>query len=321
MNLIEFSAPIMFGEIDTKISDDIKKSIGTLNDTVIIGFDDTSEWTIDIDNPMLIESYKPPFYNRRGEYAHKHSYFEALCHASTWYDRHRLIDSSNARYAVRYEKACDTILYPANIQIMAFVEQLHKKNVRFMCDLFDALKDGGIPHYEEIVKGLFRNVAIQIHFNKKSLSAEETLHTDHINSLLHMAVTLNGTRKILFVNINDNNRDKQLLDLKQNDVYLTSPTYIPHGIEIPQLDEKDASIAIQFRTLLSTKVASELYKNYTRKVCEIVCDTLKKYNGRFELPTYEEYVNEVDQIIKNAPVVDDDTPKKIKYTNKSLYFV
>src|SRR6185369_15286529 len=116
MNLIDFTIPILFGRLDEKIMNDIKNGMNPLDKSTIIGLDDTKEWSIDIDNPEIVSEYKPPIFNRRGEYAKKHSYFEILCHASSGSERHKLIDSANARYAKRYESAYRTSLYPSTIQ-------------------------------------------------------------------------------------------------------------------------------------------------------------------------------------------------------------
>jgi hypothetical protein len=332
LNLIDFSIPILFGNLDEKITNDIKSNLKPLDESTIIGLDDMKEWTIEIDNPQIISKYYPPIFNRRSEYAKHHSYFEMLSHASSGSDRHKLIESSNARYAKRYESSYRTTLYPCTIQIMALIEQIHKLNKQFKLDLTNSLKAKSIPHSDEIVSGMFRNVAVQFHFNKPSLPAEKTLHLDHINSCIHIAITLNGTRDILFV---DKNLDRQKITLKPNNVYLTSPTYVLHGIEVPELAEDNASISIQLRTLLSPESATNLYKNHTKDVCAIICDVLKRYDGKIVLPTYDEYRAELELIIKEASVypqglpvrensvtknmnTDIPIPSKIKYSNRDI---
>lgn len=318
MNLIDFPVPIMFGNLDEKITNDIKSNLKPLDDSMIISLDDMKEWTIEIDNPQIISKYYPPIFNRRSEYAKHHSYFEMLCHSSSGSNRHNLIESSNARYAKRYESSYRTTLYPCTIQIMALVELIHKLNKQFKLDLIESLKNKSIPHYDEIVSGMFRNVAVQFHFNKPSLPAEKTLHLDHINSCIHIAITLSGTRNILF---SDKNLDRQKITLKPNNVYLTSPTYVLHGIEVPELSENNASISIQLRTLLSPESATDLYKNHTKAVCKVVCDTLKKYDGKFILPSYEEYKTELDAIVKEAFITystNTPLPLKVEYHNKDI---
>jgi len=121
----------------------------------------------------------------------------------------------------------------------------------------------------------------KIHFNNESLPANNTLHFDHINSCIHMAVTLNGTRDVLFCsNNNNNNNNNHTIKLKPNDIYMTSPTYIMHGIYVPKLNNNNASVALQLRTLPPTDIASELYKKYTKGVCVIICKLLEKYNKK-----------------------------------------
>jgi len=126
-----------------------------------------------------------------------------------------------------------------------------------------------------------------------------------------MAVTLNGTRNILFAA----GEKRHKITLKSNDVYLTSPTCIMHGIEIPKLDEENASIALQLRALLPSNIASELYKNHTAQICTIICKLFEKYNDKLNLPSYEEYVSEYDELLKLSPKLESE---KIKYTNKPI---
>jgi hypothetical protein len=320
MNLVKFSSPVLFGTLDPRIVAIIARSIGTIgsNDIQIVGHDDTEQWSILINNPQLTESYIPFFFNRRSEYAKNHSYFEALCHVSPEPDKFKLITSSTARYAKRFEKSYDSRLCPATLAISAFVEQVRIKNSTFLHELLERLRDDGIPHCEEFVDGVFRNVAIQIHFNEKTVSTHTTLHTDHINSCIHMAVTIGGTRNILFVDQSNNEYKKTLVG---NDVYLTSPSSILHGIEVPRLDEKNASIALQLRTLLPTNIASVLYRDHLAKICQIVCDMLRKYDGKFLFPTFEQYNAEyLKQLetVQRINKIPKDIPEKIQYTNIML---
>jgi len=54
------------------------------------------------------------------------------------------------------------MLCPATLAISSFVEIIRSKNIVFLNELRESLKH--IPHTEELVDGIFRNIAIQNSF-------------------------------------------------------------------------------------------------------------------------------------------------------------
>jgi len=129
----------------------------------------------------------------------------------------------------------------------------------------------------------------------------KTLHMDHINSALHMAVTLNGRRTVGFAREScTSESDFLLLGMKKGGVYVTTPASILHGISVPDLDEDDRSVALQCRSLLSVEDADFWYEKVH---CEIlfqsVTQALESYGEQFIMPTLEQYNEFYNQRVSN----------------------
>jgi len=162
------------------------------------------------------------------------------------------------------------------------------------------------------IDGAFRNVAVQYHFDKASLSVEQTMHLDHINSALHMAVTLNGNRKVGFMM----EEGFFEMEMQKGDVYCTCPAAIAHGIGVPELDEDERSVALQCRSLLSVADADVWYVDANSMVLfNAVTKALEEYGERFRVPTFDEHMVYYNRRIDALPVDQENLEPTIEYTN------
>eukprot|EP01102_Stenamoeba_stenopodia_P006924 TRINITY_DN193_c0_g1_i1.p1 TRINITY_DN193_c0_g1~~TRINITY_DN193_c0_g1_i1.p1 ORF type:complete len:358 (+),score=79.40 TRINITY_DN193_c0_g1_i1:1351-2424(+) len=277
--------------MEPKVLASIYESLGSLEDIHLVGFDDLDEFEIEVVDPEKTIDYVPFFFNRRGEYGRKHSYWEGLCHVSTGSNRWKFIKSASARYTTPIVgTSIESVLCPATIEISALVECIRTINIDFLNSLRDELLQAGLAERlaTNFVEGAFRNVAIQIHFNDPSLSTAATMHVDHINSALHMAVTIHGSRTVSFEKSDRSTFD---LNLKQGDVYLTSPTSVMHGVSVPKLAEEQRSVALQLRTLLDVETANDL--NLKGNNADILLVSMHKvldlYQNRIRMPSFDEY--------------------------------
>jgi len=242
--------------------------------------------------------YKPFFFDRKGEYGSGHTYWEALCHASPSRD---IKMTSSARYFNnRDNKAILTQHPPGTIHINAFIESVRKINANLLSSLKETLTtlansdpENIIPEslVQEFIDGVFRNIAIQVHFSNASYNREFLYHMDHVFSVLHMAITLNGQRIVGFRVGNDPlDSVKQYTELairmQPGDVYITTPAGIMHGISMDELNIADRSVAIQCRTLLGSE-ASIAWSKRVPELCVEITKLLDKYPLR--MPTYLEW--------------------------------
>lgn len=83
--------------------------------------------------------------------------------------------------------------------------------------------------------------------------------------------------------------------MNSGDVYITNPAAILHGVSVEQLTVEDRSVALQCRTLLPTKSA-RIWATHIKSLSVIITDLLRSI--KLSVPTYEEWKEEFDRIIK-----------------------
>jgi len=209
------------------------------------------------------------------------------------------------------------------MKISAFIDAMRDLNSEFLLKLKETIlqrallnkQDGkNCTITEELtqrwIDGAFCNVAIQYHFNKASLSVSDTMHVDHINSALHMGVTLNGRRKVGFAK---GTFDFLEMDMNIGDIYLTTPAAIYHGIGVPTLKEEERSVSLQLRSFLSVDDANEWAKNDVNRNVLFLSTTeaLEKYGDGFRIPTLSEWEGFYNKRVEN---LGDNLPN-IEYVN------
>lgn len=283
--------------MDPRIVQSMLDSFGPTASLPLTLENDTQEFTIEMQDPTE-KGYRPFFYDRQSEYGNDHKYYESLCHTlliESPNPQDHVIKSASARFANRRDKlTIDSLLIPATPEIGAFVDAIKDVNQKYLAHLEQSLVAAKVaPELaKSFVDGVFRNVAIQYHFGKASKTAKQTQHLDHINSSLHMAVTLNGRRTVAFglPFSPDGNDNYAMFEMEKGDIYLTSPTAIYHGIGVPTLAEPERSVALQLRTLLNVQDGNRLNETANTSVLfNTIRDTLHDYAGKFRIPTFDEY--------------------------------
>jgi hypothetical protein len=269
-------------------------------DIQIIDKKDLDKFSIDILNPEN-ENYKPFFFNRKSEYGENHLYYESLCHGLP---TREIIYSCSARYNIEIPHQ------PCTLEIVAFIEavrNLNKNFIKYIHDSLNKIKDMDKKISQKFIDGIFRNVAIQYHY-KQSKPMEQLFHVDHILSALHMAITLNGERSVGF---SKNDLKIIKLEMKKGDIYVTTPAFCFHGVEIKE--NKDKSIAIQFRTLLNPIASKILSNNYKKELNQIINHALEKYN--IKIPSYQDW-SETFENLKRQYIKNNNNIPTIVFENK-----
>eukprot|EP01102_Stenamoeba_stenopodia_P013547 TRINITY_DN4411_c0_g1_i1.p1 TRINITY_DN4411_c0_g1~~TRINITY_DN4411_c0_g1_i1.p1 ORF type:complete len:387 (-),score=73.57 TRINITY_DN4411_c0_g1_i1:131-1291(-) len=306
--------------MDPRIVKSMLDSLGPTADLQLTTENDTQPFTLQMQDPTE-KSYRPFFFDRQSEYGNDHKYYESLCHTlliESPNPQDHVIKSASARFANRRERlTIDSHLIPATAEIGAFIDALKEVNHDYFVHLEKSLVAAKMaPELaKSFVDGTLRNVAIQYHFGKASRTAQQTQHLDHINSSLHMAVTLNGRRSVAFglPFADDGDTNYATFNMEKGDIYLTSPTAIYHGIGVPDLKEPERSVALQYRTLLNVKDGNRLNESVNTNVLfNTVLRTLHDFAGKFRIPTYDEYNKHLtirQNLLKNS------SGNKITYTN------
>jgi hypothetical protein len=265
--------------------------------------DEQDEWSTSINNPEYYKEYKIPFFNRFNEYGDNHIYYEALLHGDS-NNIFNIITTSTPRFNNKGEIAICQDLLPANIFIISFIDSFREINNQFLLDLESELNLISFPYAKEFVSGCFKNLAIQIHSGEPTRNVNTLMHKDLINSAIHLSLTLSGNRDVIFQpNIKKKN-NLFTLNCKQQTLYLTSPTKICHGIRTNKISNNNninPSIAIQFRTLLSTTIATKIGQPELRnKLCTIILKLLRKWDQTIMLPTYQQFNKTYSELINMA---------------------
>jgi len=294
--------------LEPELTKALFNSLGAAADLQTVTNGDTTDFTIDIPNPNHV-LYKPFFFDRLAEAGKFHTYYEALCHA---FPHRKTLMGCSARY-FKPLTGCPIVAPqpPATLHITAFVEAVRNLNSEFLVFLRGELEDLIDDDEEDeervitqecvdsFVAGVFRNVAIQYHYDDCSHPINRMLHMDHIFSAVHMAVTLNGERNVAFVADNGGEPDTLIFKMKSGDAYVTCPAAILHGIETNKLDEKNCSVALQCRTWLSGEEAKIFHKN-NEKTFIAVLNALERHP--IILPTFSQWEQTFEELKESLAI-------------------
>jgi len=148
----------------------------------------------------------------------------------------------------------------------------------------------------------FADLAIQIHFGDEIKDKLLGWHQDSINSMLHLAMAVEGCRGLHVVHIQDNEEKEEYIANRPGDVYLSSPYVFRHAVHYPYTKSfSDRIVAIQARFLLDMDTL-----NRDTDAMHIITNWLNETEVR--LPTYAEVI-EVEQKIKDGAYNESEAAK------------
>lgn len=141
----------------------------------------------------------------------------------------------------------------------------------------------------------FGDLSVQIHYgrgNEEKLISGQAWHTDAVNSLLHLAVTLRGNRVLHSKRIKSTSKGNrpirgqlpmEILEPQQpGDVYLSSSTLMRHAPQFFDSDHTTRSIAIHSRFLYTSADVNHFYSVRTadswNKMTTVLANTLSTAN-------------------------------------------
>uniref|UniRef100_A0A0G4FZW0 Uncharacterized protein n=1 Tax=Chromera velia CCMP2878 TaxID=1169474 RepID=A0A0G4FZW0_9ALVE len=142
---------------------------------------------------------------------------------------------------------------PAPVYVRAFLEAFRWNNAKKMKK---ALQKTPFKSIDERL--FFSDIAVQIHFGEEIPAEEIGWHIDAPNSLFHLALSLGGKRT-LHSEVSDSNDpsvapQRESLEQKQGDAYLSSPFCFAHAVEYPQCEWGERVVALQCRVLFTPEV-------------------------------------------------------------------
>jgi len=144
-----------------------------------------------------------------------------------------------------------------------------REELQGLCDLFcDAIQR----------KKHFGAVEMQ-HYCGDGFSGRQ--HIDGVTSLLHLAISLGGERKLSFVSATSNTGAdlQEELPMRSGDVYLSSPALFQHKVIYPQCQAHNSMISLHMRFLFEPcwwlkKYVNQVRDRETYDVAQAIVDAL-----------------------------------------------
>ena len=185
-----------------------------------------------------------------------HIYYEGYFHAMPTSGPH--IGSLNPRTGTAMDKPA------APIRLRAFLHAFRRKNTGWIADALGAADSpaGALLRKVWLEERAFSDLAVQVHYGHGIPAEAVGFHTDAHNSLLHMALSLHGGRRLHSMlglggeadgDGRGRGRAQSLVVEKQaaGDVYVSSPFAFEHGVEYPRCTFAQRTVAVQCRLLLT----------------------------------------------------------------------
>ncbi len=180
---------------------------------------------------------------------HGHMYFEGYAHAHFPTGASAPCISMNPRTGRDYEKPA------APAPLVAFFEAMRRANAQLLADIakrLDGVAGWAAALLAHLVRGgrAWADLAMQTHYGTDEPGI---WHCDSANSLLHLAVSVRGTRALLSMDDDGHTRGSpRRAVLPPGSMYLTSPALFPHAVEYANAPvHNERILAVQARFLAS----------------------------------------------------------------------
>jgi hypothetical protein len=180
---------------------------------------------------------------------HGHIYFEGYAHAHFPTGASTPCNSMNPRTGRDYDKPA------APGPLLAFFEATRRANAELLADAakrLDRVAGQAAALLANLVRGgrAWADLAIQTHYGTDEPGI---WHCDSANSLLHLAVSVRGTRALLSIDDDSHTRSAPRRSvLPPGSAYLTSKALFPHAVEYTNApDHNERILAVQARFLTS----------------------------------------------------------------------
>lgn len=235
------------------------------------------------------------------ELSESHTYYEGYFHT---FPPSGLMSSSSIhpRNGRMFDKPA------APIELRSFYSVLRSKNHAFFDHLVVNLSGSKNETSRCLVNWIthgkvFSDIAVQIHFGQDITNGiqNEGYHNDSVNSILHLALSVRGTRSLNSKRWHRNRNLKkspQVFIDKQTAgcFYLSSPTFFPHTVEYfdaPNYGSRIVAVQSRFLLLSDDLVQMRLLRSESDanwiEMAAIIAQTLRE--APFLFPTLEEVRN------------------------------
>jgi hypothetical protein len=216
-----------------------------------------------------------------------HVYYEGYFHAKPTPDN---IDSMNPRYGTPMSKPA------APLPLRAFTRCFKQLNEPILRPLIENLQ---VPFLT--LDSAFADVAAQSHFGSRveiTFNSFDGWHVDAANSLMHLAISLHGTRQLhVSTGGDDPSVAYSVHEMTAGDVYLASPTAFLHAVSYPECDYASRVLALQCRILVDDgelDASEAIGRDWNAELAQIGA-ALR--TGEWRLPTYLQVLETMDHLL------------------------
>ena len=216
-----------------------------------------------------------------------HFYFEGYFHGL---EENTSISSLNPRYGLPMEKPA------APPRLRAFIRAAQQKNKHILGKVSECFQENSTMKQLVEQGNIFCDVAIQIRYGTEVKYEHVNWHFDTFNSMLHMALSLKGTRQLYAKKVEEDGSSKVYCNTQTpGDVYLSSPAAFMHAVGQNTVRRDNRIVAVQCRILMTSEEYSNIHAEYTmkpedrRKALDNIAKLLEEHP--FDLPTLKEIIN------------------------------
>jgi len=144
----------------------------------------------------------------------------------------------------------------------------------------------------------FQDIAVQVKYGESVKGGHLAYHVDTFNSVLHMAVAINGTRTLYLQHLDGDNVVKCASNLDPGSVYLSSPTAFTHAVGHGDLKRESRIVAVQCRIGMTPDDYQELFADKELLSVELENMSALIQVKEFALPSLGEVMAAMDQMEK-----------------------
>ena len=206
-----------------------------------------------------------------------HTYYEGYYHCVNTTEH---INSIHPYYGVEMDKM------PAPKHFVKFMHVFQDLNKSWIDKFYQNLPKNNVGNiFRKWIdnKWHFADIAIQIHYGVEISTDQISWHTDTVNSLLHLALSLNGRRSL--------HTKTSIMEQLKGNIYLSSSWSFVHGVSYDECTNDDKIVAVQCRFLMTLEdwlTISEYVQNDKNKKELIKLVTSVISSANIILPTIDD---------------------------------
>ena len=151
-------------------------------------------------------------------------------------------------------------------RLRAFIRATQQKNQHILSRISECFEENSTMKQLAEQGNMFCDVAIQIRYGTEVTYEHVNWHLDTFNSMLHMALSLQGSRQLYAKKVKEDGSSKVYCNTQTpGDVYLSSPAAFKHAVGHKTVRREDRIVAIQCRILMTLDEYSNILSEYVMK--------------------------------------------------------